>query len=257
MIKNILMNKHRILLIGLFLMLTATASICAKDYKASMFGVKSDGVTLNTRSIQRAIDFISEQGGGTLTFYVGRYLTGSIELKSNVMIKIEEGAALVSVPSAYDYVRTGARTALIVAKDQKNIGVCGKGLIEGNSIKVAESVNNQMGRGYLEGVSNQNLPSVILFDGCEGAKIDLLTINNSCNTALIIDDCTEVEITNFTVNNTASNAAAIEIEGCKNVKMENCYWDTKVKALQSKDSSSGLTFLNCIMPDGVEISSEK
>lgn len=49
-----------------------------------MFGIKSDGVTLNTRSIQRAVDYISEQGGGRLIFYVGRYLTGSIELKSNV-----------------------------------------------------------------------------------------------------------------------------------------------------------------------------
>ena len=44
-------------------------------YYASKFGIRSDGVTLNTRSIQKAIDWISENGGGTLRFWVGRYLT--------------------------------------------------------------------------------------------------------------------------------------------------------------------------------------
>lgn len=34
-----------------------------KDYQMTMFGIKSDGTTMNTRSIQKAIDFISESGG--------------------------------------------------------------------------------------------------------------------------------------------------------------------------------------------------
>ena len=41
-------------------------------YNASLFGIRSDGVTMNTRSIQFAIDWISNQGGGTLRFWVGR-----------------------------------------------------------------------------------------------------------------------------------------------------------------------------------------
>lgn len=95
------MNKNKLFasVIGL---LVFVAGLSAKDYQVAMFGIKSDGVTLNTRSIQRAVDYISEQGGGRLIFYVGRYLTGSIELKSNVTIRIEEGAVLVAVPSVYD-----------------------------------------------------------------------------------------------------------------------------------------------------------
>ena len=82
------MNKNKLFasVIGL---LVFVAGLSAKDYQVAMFGIKSDGVTLNTRSIQRAVDYISEQGGGRLIFYVGRYLTGSIELKSNVTIRIE------------------------------------------------------------------------------------------------------------------------------------------------------------------------
>ena len=80
------MNKNKLFasVIGL---LVFVAGLSAKDYQVAMFGIKSDGVTLNTRSIQRAVDYISEQGGGRLIFYVGRYLTGSIELKSNVTMR--------------------------------------------------------------------------------------------------------------------------------------------------------------------------
>ena len=64
----------------------AVLPLSAKDYYASTFGIKSNGTTMNTTSIQKAIDFISEEGGGKLIFKVGRYLTGSIELKDNVTI---------------------------------------------------------------------------------------------------------------------------------------------------------------------------
>ncbi|PZP45359.1 MAG: endopygalactorunase, partial [Pseudopedobacter saltans] len=75
----------------------------AKDYNASLFSIYADGQTNNTKSIQKAIDFIHENGGGRLVFYVGRYLTGTIFLKSNVTIKLEEGAVLVGASSLYDY----------------------------------------------------------------------------------------------------------------------------------------------------------
>jgi polygalacturonase len=68
----------------------AALHLQAKDYNASMFGAKSNGTTLNTSSIQKGIDYISENGGGRLVFYVGRYLTGTIYLKSNVTIHRQE-----------------------------------------------------------------------------------------------------------------------------------------------------------------------
>ncbi len=93
------MIKHiYITIIALFF----AVGLHAEDYKASMFDIKSDGVTSNTESIQYAIDFISENGGGQLNFYVGRYLTGSIHLKPNVTIQLHEGAILVAKESVYE-----------------------------------------------------------------------------------------------------------------------------------------------------------
>ena len=39
--------------------------VWAKITEMTMFGIKSDGTTMNTRSIQKAIDFISESGGAS------------------------------------------------------------------------------------------------------------------------------------------------------------------------------------------------
>lgn len=59
------MNRNK-LFAGVIGLLFFATGLSAKDYQAVMFGIKSDGVTLNTRSIQRAVDYISEQGGGTV-----------------------------------------------------------------------------------------------------------------------------------------------------------------------------------------------
>src|ERR1043165_4548949 len=93
-----------------------------KDYPASLFGIYSDGVTLNTRSIQFAIDYIHDQGGGRLVFDVGKFVTGSIQLKSNVTIHLLEGAVLVGSLNPFDYDRRNL-TALILCHNQENVAI--------------------------------------------------------------------------------------------------------------------------------------
>src|SRR5438067_13175333 len=110
---DVSIKKYFIAIIFCFQLLQASG----KDYPASLFGIYSDGVTLNTRSIQFAIDYIQQQGGGRLVFDVGRFLTGSIHLKSNVTLHLMEGAVLLGVLNPFDYDRQGF-TALILAHDQ-------------------------------------------------------------------------------------------------------------------------------------------
>ena len=119
--------KNYLLIIFLCLQIL---QVGAKDYPASLFGIHSDGVTLNTRSIQFAIDYIQQQGGGRLVFDVGRYLSGSIHMKSNVTIHLLEGAVLLGVLNPFDYDRK-TFTAFILGQDQQNIGITGKGVIDG------------------------------------------------------------------------------------------------------------------------------
>lgn len=97
--------------ITLFFFLLLGFQLSAKDYVATEFGVKNDGITLNSCSIQKAIDFIHEHGGGRLVFESGNYVTGSIYLKSNVTIQLDYGATILGSTNPFDYV-----------KDKKSVG---------------------------------------------------------------------------------------------------------------------------------------
>jgi len=159
----------------------ATMPITAKDYNASMFGIKSNGTTLNTTSIQKAIDFISENGGGRLVFYVGRYLTGTIHLKSDVTIQLEEGAILVGSVNPLDYEFMTGWTALIFAHDQKNIGITGKGVVDGQGFIVANNLVDLIHKGVISDPLKYDRPREtirpqnIYFRGCRNIVIRGIT----------------------------------------------------------------------------------
>ena len=99
-------------------------------YKASRFGCKSNGTTINTTSIQRAIDYIASHGGGTLVFEVGRYLTGSIHLRQGVNIQLNEGAILVASPNIHDYDTVDGVPTLIIGSPDGQSRICGLGFVQ-------------------------------------------------------------------------------------------------------------------------------
>lgn len=66
-------------------------------------GVVNDGVTMNTRALQSAIDSCAHAGGGTLYFPSGRYLTGSLFLRDNITLFLEAGAVVLGSPDLKDY----------------------------------------------------------------------------------------------------------------------------------------------------------
>jgi Endopolygalacturonase len=157
------------------------AAVCAfmalslsaqNDYKVAVFGTMTDGVTDNTATIQRAIDFISEKGGGTLTFNVGRYLTGALELKSNVTLKLGEGAVLVCSANIYSY---HGRKALINAEGAENISIIGRGCIDGNSAALRANYEEQVEKGHIPA---SGVPALVSFSGCSNAKVEGIKVVN-------------------------------------------------------------------------------
>ena len=237
------MIKTKFLALALLLIGTAVSPVSAKEYKAALFGVKSDGTTNNTRSIQKAVDFISENGGGELAFYVGRYLTGTIHLKSNVTIVIKEGAALMASTSPYDYDYVNGTAALIVADTAKNIGITGKGLIDGQGTLVTGHYNTQAAQGNLAAGKN-TVPALIYMNGCTGVTVEGILLNNSAEDVAIFNNCTAT--------------AGVVLEGCTNVKLNESFIDVPAAALQTKGAASkGVSVTNSITPNGKKISPRK
>jgi polygalacturonase len=117
-----------------------------RSIDATSSGVVGDGATLNTAAIQRAIDECAAGGGGTVRFPAGRYLTGTIQFKSNVTLRLDEGATLLGSTEAADYRNLDPFTdgsgnpmghALIVAVDVDHVGLEGPGTVDGQGARVA------------------------------------------------------------------------------------------------------------------------
>ena len=147
-------------------LIAVTAFAQNKEYKASMFGIKSNGIIDNTASIQKALEYIGAQGGGTLVFNVGRYVTGSVKLVSNVDIKINEGAVIVGSSNIYNY--RGAK-AIFVGDGVENVTVSGKGVIDGQGPQLLGNIAGLKEKGFVP--ESTEAPGLLYFKNCK--KISL------------------------------------------------------------------------------------
>lgn len=243
--------KRTILTLLLIASLQALAQEKPKYYNASLFGIRSDGVTMNTRSIQYAIDWIAEQGGGTLRFWVGRYLTGSIHLKSNVTIELVEGAVLVGSTNPFDYDRLEATNdhALILAEGVENIRLIGYynsgGVIDGQGRELGNNCTDLVHKGLLnDRLSNDRVgegfrPRLLIFRECKNVEVDNVTFRNAANWVTMYDQCENVKVNNVRIQSTAFwNNDGIDIVDCDGFLLTNSYINSSDDAICLKSHSA-------------------
>jgi len=112
------------------------------------FGAKGDGTTLDTEAISKAILTCAEAGGGTVVFHPGTYVTGTLELMSNITLQLDAGAVIFGSPNLSDYRRLadygmgrefgvnssgeGILVGMIVARDVHDVAIVGRGTIDGH-----------------------------------------------------------------------------------------------------------------------------
>ncbi len=230
-----------------------------KDYKASLFGIKSNGTTLNTRSIQKAIDFIHEKGGGRLVFDVGRYLTGTIYLKSGVTIHLLEGAVLVGSPNPFDYDTQHNWTALIFALEQENVGITGEGgVIDGQGFTVANNLVDLIHKGLVEDPLRNDRPREairpqnIYFWRCTGVRIEGITLKDPASWNQQYDQCRNVVIKNLIIDSKSYwNNDGVDIVDCDTVEVANLYIDAADDGICLKSHDKNAICQNVYIHDNV------
>ena len=107
-------------------------------YKVNSYGAVSDGQTVCTKAIQKAIDECALKGGGIITFAPGTYVTGSLFVKSNVQLRIDKDVMVLGSQNFDDYPEINTRIAGIEMKwpaallnviGQKNAAITGEGTV--------------------------------------------------------------------------------------------------------------------------------
>jgi polygalacturonase len=118
----------------------AWARVPVRTFKANDFGAKGDGVTLDTRGIQAAID-AAAASGGTVCFESGVYLTGSLFVKSGVTMLLEKDVRLRGSGDLAHYPLVRTRVAgiemiwpagLLNVYRARDVRIAGDGVVDGN-----------------------------------------------------------------------------------------------------------------------------
>lgn len=113
------------------------------DNKVSIadFGGIADGITLNTEAFAKAMEALSEKGGGTLLVPTGVWYTGPIVFKSNINLHLEKGALILFsadfnlyplVNTVFEGLDTRRCQSPISGRNLENIAITGKGSINGS-----------------------------------------------------------------------------------------------------------------------------
>ena len=145
------------------------------------FGARGDGQTLDTAAIQKAIDTCAAAGGGVVRLPPGRYLSGTVRLRSHVTLELTAGARLVGTtnldlyahpapPADAPEARWGKwHRGLLIGEHLQNVTIRGPGVIDGN--RVFDPTGEEKMRG----------PHAIVFTHARDLTLEDLTIEDAAN----------------------------------------------------------------------------
>ncbi len=208
----------------LFLSVNAASARANVTLNVQQMGTIGDGTTPATQIVQKAIDQCSASGGGTVNFPAGRYLVGTIQIKDNVTLHLDENAVLLGSLEKADYQNVdpfmdgdghALGYALIVAKDAKNIAFEGAGALDGQgkSLSAAEKKSG----GYTL------RPFLLRLIRCENVSVTGIHLQASGAWALHLFQCENVAIDHVTIHNRGlSNNDGIDIDSSQDVKITHC-----------------------------------
>lgn len=178
------------------------------------FGALGDGRTDDTASIQRAIDQVSDQGGGTVYLPGGIYLVDaekSIVLPSHIKLMLAHDAVLQAKATKKEHY------AVVLIYDSEDVSVCGGSIIGerydhigtsgewgmgisilgSNNVHIADlSVSDCWGDGiYIGSSSSQNY--------CENVLVEKFTLNNNRRQGISIISAKQMTVRDGVITNTS------------------------------------------------------
>jgi hypothetical protein len=260
---------------GLLLSCLLPALAAGASFDVRSLGAKGDGASNDTQPIQTAIDRAAVEGG-TVVFPPGKYISGTLHLRSDVSLLIEEGAKIIFSPDDHDFdayedlparpdpirrtlqplpasatpAQIRARAAL-PAWDDTETSYAHYALLSGDSV---HNVTIE-GDGEIDGNrTRRGGPKPIAFRGSEWITIRGITVRNAPNYNISLIGTDHVEIEGVRLIN--GYADGIDPDNCRFVRITNCYIDASDDAICPKASmafgkpargTAHLVVANCVL----------
>ncbi|HEX8504726.1 MAG TPA: glycosyl hydrolase family 28 protein [Hymenobacter sp.] len=221
----------------------------AQTYNITKYGAVGDGKTLSTRAIQQAVDACNRGGGGIVEVPAGTYLTGTVNLKTNVNLHLNDGAVLKGSPNLTDYQTYSVpefgtnRYGILYSVDAQNVSLTGHGAVDGNNevfydftkAKTLDSATTRYTRqknnyrrvasGIGDGpvVPKDRPRQMVIFSKCRNVRVTDVSLLNSPFWTMHFADCDAVNVDGIRLwtGMLVPNADGIDVTSSSNVTIEN------------------------------------
>ena len=222
---------------------------------------------------------MAAKGGGTVYVPAGRYLCGTLGLRSNVTLWIDNGATLVmsareadfAAPEKLDYdpkadqATSFFRNALLAGEDLHHIAIVGEGRIDCNSGKGSGPKSVSLKRCANVGIRGITIERARSYNismlGCDYVSIDGVTILGGLSDGIDPDCCRHVRISNCFVESVddaivlKASAALGERRSTEHITVTNCVLRTASLFLKCGTERTGdfrnIAFSNCTLIGGM------
>ncbi len=243
------------------------------------YGAVGDGKTMDSGSINAAINACNQAGGGVVYLSPGTYLCGTVILKSNVTLYLEAGATILGSTRVADYQLSGSgrkkhpggdrllHRHLIFARDAENVGLAGPGRIHGQGhafwVKKegrppATEKNRWNSAIHREWEAIDRPSPMVEFQNVTNLRIEDIRLEEAPGWTMRPFNCTHVFIHGIVIKNPVygPNTDGIDITGCQDVLVSDCIIDTGDDAicLKSQDvdgmvcrTGKNIVVTNCII----------
>lgn len=218
------------------------------------FGAKPDGATVNTKSIQAAIDHLAAGRGGTVVIPQGVFVSGALFFKPKVNLHLQAGAVLRCSTDMANFPVQRTRIeghfeekfnpALINAKNCDGLQITGEGTLDG----AGRPIWDEFWKRRNAAPDPHNFPNLgiprarmALIEGSRGVTIEGITFKDSqfWNLHLYNNDGVLVQNVRFEVPDDYKQAPStdgIDVDSSRNVTIDGCFFSVTDDCIALKGS---------------------
>ena len=232
-------GRSRLPFFCLLLGLAWGRALAAEPLVVTDFGAVAGGAELNTAAIQRAIDAVEAQGGGTVVIPAGIFRSGSIFLKKGVALQLAEGAVLKGSENIEDYPKQPTRIeghfeawrmALVNAQGLERLRISGPGRLDGSGPVFWDAFWKRRKANPKCTNLEVERPRLLFCDRCTDVRIEGIALEDSGFWNLHLYHCRDVVLADLRITLPSAvegrhgpSTDGIDIDSSQNITIRRCY----------------------------------
>ncbi len=223
-------------------------------YSLTSHGVKADSNLVQTQKIQAVIDKAFNNGGGVIIIPKGTFLSGALFFKPKTHLHVEAGGKLKGSDDISNFpivmTRMEGQTlkyfaALVNADKLDGFTISGKGTIDGNGLRYWKAF--WLRREFNPNCTNMDemRPRLLYVSNSKNIQVSGVSLINSPFWTSHFYKCENVKLLNLFIYSPekpvkAPSTDAVDIDGCKNFLVKNCYISVNDDAIALKGGKGPL-----------------